>query len=136
MKSSHLVHIQRFLSAAALLVGLMTLLGGGRVLLLGVVPGYVVFKPLLIFNFSMGFAYILVSVLLWRSLAKGRKGAAAIFLLNLVMLITLFILYNHDYAIATQSLKVMSFRTGFWLIIFAVAFFLVRNGQSRQPPLH
>lgn len=137
MNSSKItLRLQRLLSTIALLFGLMTLFAGGRVLLLGISPGYAVFKPLLVFNFSMGFAYILVGVLLWRSLTKGRNGAAAIFGINLIMLVSLIALYRNDYAIAVESLRAMSFRTGLWLVIFVVTLFAARHGQSRPTPLH
>jgi uncharacterized RDD family membrane protein YckC len=66
----------------ALLFGLATLLAGGRVLL-GGDPGYMVFRPLLIYNTAMGLAYLAAGVLLWTNLRQGRLAAATIFGLNL-----------------------------------------------------
>ncbi len=102
----------------AALYGLMTIFVGTRTLL-GADPGYVVFKPLLIYNAIMGIVYVTTSVIAWRNLKQGMYLAAAIFALNLVALIVIYFLSTNGYAIAADSLRAMSIRTGVWLVLFA-----------------
>ena len=66
-------------TAIAVLFGIATLFAGGRVLL-GSDPGYVVFRPLLVYNVLMGLAYVAAGIIFWRSARAGRNAAAAIFL--------------------------------------------------------
>lgn len=96
--------------------GLLTLFAGSRVLL-GNDPGYVVFRPLLVYNTLMGFAYIAVAALIWLRPMQGRYGAGALFFLNLSVLIGIFILYHNGAAVAVDSLRAMLLRTGVWLVI-------------------
>ena len=60
----------------AVLFGIATLFAGGRVLL-GSDPGYEVFRPLLIYNTSMGVAYLAAgAALLQGGLANAWRGQA------------------------------------------------------------
>ncbi|MGD9899995.1 MAG: hypothetical protein AB7T22_12800 [Calditrichaceae bacterium] len=102
----------------AALYGLMTIIAGSRVLL-GSDPGYVVFKPLLIYNVIMGIVYVTTSVVAWRNIKQGMYLAAAIFSLNLVTLIVIYFLSTNGSVIAADSLRAMSIRTSVWLILFA-----------------
>lgn len=47
--------LRRVLALIALVFGLVTLVAGGRVLA-GADPGYVVFRPLLLYNVAMGWS--------------------------------------------------------------------------------
>jgi len=73
--------IQGVFALVAALFGLATIIAGGRVLA-GADPGYVVFRPLLIYNAAMGIAYVAAGVIAWRSLDRGKYAAATIFVLN------------------------------------------------------
>jgi hypothetical protein len=97
--------------------GVATVIAGGRVLA-GADPGYVVFRPLLIFNTAMGVAYLAAGIITWRSLERGRVAAAAVFFLNLVVLGAIGYLYAAGGAVAVESIRAMAFRAGVWLVLF------------------
>ena len=109
---------QSVLALVATLFGLVTIIAGTRVLL-GSDPGYIVFRPLLIFNTVMGVVYVLAGVIAWRNLKQGMYMAAAIFVLNLVVLAAIYFLYTEGSSIAVDSLRAMSLRTTVWLALFA-----------------
>lgn len=108
---------QKVLASVAVLFGAVTMVAGTRVLT-GSDPGYLVFRPLLLYNTVMGLVYIGVGASAWRSLRHGRNGAAAIFLLNLLVLAAIGMLYSQGGAVAPDSLRAMSFRTVVWLVLF------------------
>ena len=108
---------QKVLASVAVLFGAVTMVAGTRVLT-GFDPGYLVFRPLLLYNTVMGVVYIGVGASAWHSLRHGRNGAAAIFLLNLLVLAAIGMLYSEGGAVAPDSLRAMSFRTVVWLVIF------------------
>jgi len=111
---------------AAALFGLATIAAGVRVLA-GADPGYVVFRPLLLFNTAMGFAYVGAGVLAWRDLTRGRSAAAVIFALNLCVLGAIGYLYSTGSAVAVDSVRAMTLRTGVWLVLFLVLAWLRRR---------
>ncbi len=108
---------QKALALAAVVFGAVTIVAGTRVLT-GSDPGYVVFLPLLIYNTTMGVVYIGVGAIGWRSLDHGRNGAAAVFLLNLLVLAAIWILYTSGGAVAIDSLRAMMLRTAVWGVLF------------------
>lgn len=108
---------QRVLALTAVFFGVVTIFAGIRVLT-GSDPGYVVFQPLIIYNTAMGFVYVVVGAIAWRSLNQGRNGAASIFMLNLLALAAIWILYKSGGVVAIDSLSAMTFRTVVWLVIF------------------
>ncbi len=126
--------VQAILAVVAAVFGIVTIFAGTRVLL-GSDPGYVVFRPLLIYNTGMGFAYIAAGYLAWRCLTCGRRLAAAIFVLNLLVLATLAILYADGGAVAKQSLAAMGFRTVVWLLLFAGLAWVSRRQARPIPPV-
>ena len=69
-----LTNLARALAIVAGLFGIATLVAGSRVLL-GADPGYVVYRPLLVFNTVMGAAYLVTGVLAWFDARRGRRGA-------------------------------------------------------------
>lgn len=117
--------VQSIVAAVAVLFGVATLLAGGGVLL-GADPGYVVFRPLLIYNTAMGLAYLAAGAMVWRSANAGRNAAGAIFLLNLLVLAVLVVIYRRGGAVAIDSLRAMTLRTVVWLVLFLAASWLVR----------
>jgi len=128
MKASRSIRITQLLAAAiASLFGVATLFAGGRVLL-GSDPGYVVFRPLLIYNTTMGVAYLVAGAAIWRNLILGKFMAGAIFLLNTVVLFGIILVYQNGGSVAMDSLGAMTLRTVVWLIVFLVTFWL---GKSR-----
>jgi len=110
---------QSVTAGIATLFGLLTIFAGTRVLL-GSDPGYVVFRPLLIFNTIMGIVYLLAAFTIWRNIKKGKHMAAVIFLLNLFVLVVIFILYMKGSLVAVDSVRAMSLRTVVWFVLFAL----------------
>jgi hypothetical protein len=104
-------------AAVAVLFGVATVMAGGRVLLGISDPGYVVFRPLLIYNTAMGVAYVAAGVAMWRCLRCGVHAAAIVFALNLLVLVAIFAVYSSGGAVAVESLGAMSFRTAVWLAL-------------------
>jgi len=116
---------QAVAALVAVLFGVATLFAGGRVLL-GGDPGYVVFRPLLLYNTVMGAVYIAAGVTIWRNLVRGRYAAGAIFLLNLLVLAGIVLLYRGGTEVAVDSLRAMTLRTVVWLALL-VATWLIRG---------
>lgn len=108
---------QRTLALVAVGFGCATIIAGGRVLG-GADPGYVVWRPLLIYNTVMGVVYVMTGTVMWRSLGKGTRAAAALVAINLVVLGLVGYLYAMGSAIAVDSLRAMAFRTVVWLAIY------------------
>lgn len=113
----HVRIIQGILAFVAVLFGIVTLFAGARVLL-GADPGYVVFRPLLIYNTAMGMAYVAAGIIAWRSLELGKQAAAAIFILNLLVLGAVGYLHSVEGAAAIESLRAMILRTAVWFVLF------------------
>ncbi len=109
--------IQRVFALVAVVFGLVTIVAGSRVLA-GTEPGYIVFRPLLFYNVVMGAVYIAAGVAAWRSAAHGKYSAAAIFILNLLVLGAVGYLYASGGAVAMESLRAMTLRTVVWLVLF------------------
>ncbi|MFU8859458.1 MAG: hypothetical protein ACNA8K_03445 [Cyclonatronaceae bacterium] len=127
MKDQHTIRIVRtIVITVAVLFGTFTLFAGAQVLL-GYDPGYQVFRPLLFFNTAMGLVYLAAGVAVWRSDNAGRNAAAAVFLLNLLVLIGILVIYRSDGGVAVDSLRAMTFRTVVWLVLFLGTSWLVRQ---------
>jgi hypothetical protein len=127
MTGSRSVRVAQLLAAAiAGLFGVATLFAGGSVLL-GSDPGYVVFRPLLIYNTIMGVAYLAAGISIWRSLMVGRYAAGAIVLLNILVLLAITLDYRSGGAVALDSLGAMTFRSVVWLVLFLVVSWLGRS---------
>jgi len=132
MKSSRSVRVIQLLAAAiAGLFGIATLFAGGRVLL-GSDPGYVVFRPLLIYNTIMGATYLAAGFTLWRSLILGKYAAGAIFLLNILVLLGIVLVYRGGGAVAVDSLVAMTVRTLVWLVLFLGVSWLSRSRTANE----
>ena len=119
-------NLQRVFALVAILFGIATVAAGTRVLA-GSDPGYVVYRPLLIFNTAMGFAYLAAGIVAWRSINRGKLAAAAIFIANLLVLGAVAALYTAGNAVAGQSVGAMAFRTVVWLLLFAGLAWLCRK---------
>ena len=66
-----------------------------------------------------------------RSLGRGRFAAAAIFVLNLLVLGVIGYLYSAGSAVAIDSIRAMTFRTGVWLVLFLGLAWLGQVSRSR-----
>ena len=120
--------IKIVLVLAAALFGLATIIAGTRVLL-GSAPGYIVFRPLLIYNTAMGIVYVAAGIIAWRSLRQGMYVAGGIFVLNLFVLAAIYFLYTEGNSIAVDSLRAMSLRTVVWLVLFSGLWWLCRRNK-------
>lgn len=118
--------VQMIAAAVAALFGVATLFAGGRVLL-GADPGYMVFRPLLIYNTTMGVAYLAAGITIWSSANRGRYAAGAIFLLNLLVLSGIILLFSTGGAVAMDSLRAMTLRAVVWLVLFLALSWRVRT---------
>jgi hypothetical protein len=116
------------LALVAALFGIATLFAGGRVLL-GADPGYIVFRPLLVYNTAMGIAYVAAGVLAWRNVERGKRAAAAIFGLNCLVLGAVSYLYATGGAVAIESIRAMVLRTVVWLVLFVGLVWLTRRSK-------
>lgn len=117
--------IQQIAAVVAVLFGVATLVAGGRVLM-GADPGYVIFRPLLIYNVIMGVVYVAAGVMIWRPVALGRNLAGVICGLNFLVLVEIILLHQRGGAVAVDSLRAMTFRTVVWLVLFLVASWVAR----------
>ena len=106
--------LRRTIALAAGVFGLVTIAAGIRVLA-GADPGYVVFRPLLIFNTIMGFVYLLGAVHIWRDAQRGRVWAQGVALVNVTVLVIVILLFATGRAIAIDSLAAMTVRTLAWV---------------------
>lgn len=121
-------------AALAAVFGVATLFAGGRVLA-GADPGYVVFRPLLLFNTAMGAAYLAAAAATWWSLERGRLAAAAIAAANVVVLAAVAWLYAAGSAVAAQSVRAMTLRAGVWVVLWLALSRMARTGAGSRPLL-
>lgn len=121
--------VQYLVASVAVLFGIMTLFAGGRVLR-GADPGYVVFRPLLLYNTAMGAAYVVAGAAIGLDLTWGKWASGVIFLLNLLVLGGILVVYGSGGAVAVESLGAMTFRTLVWLVIFLAASRLARSTRE------
>ncbi|MEJ1395471.1 MAG: hypothetical protein RPU64_14965 [Candidatus Sedimenticola sp. (ex Thyasira tokunagai)] len=68
---------KNILVTIAVLFGLLTMFAGTRVLL-GSNPGYIVFRPLLIYNAAMGIVYVAAGIIAWRNIKQGMCSSCYI----------------------------------------------------------
>ena len=109
--------IQIVLACVAVFFGLLTMIAGISVIM-GLSPGYIVFRPLLIYNTIMGVVYVAAGIAIWNNSKHGVNSAAFIFFLNLVVLAVIYFFYLKGSLIAVDSLRAMSLRTIVWLALF------------------
>lgn len=109
--------MQRSAAVVAVVFGVVALVAGSRVLA-GRSPGFVVFLPLLVFNVFMGAAYVFAGLRTWQDVRRGRRWAAAIALVNLLVLVTIAGGYLTGFGVAAESLGAMLLRTGVWVGLF------------------
>jgi hypothetical protein len=121
------------LAFTASLFGIVTVIAGTRVLA-GSDPGHIVFRPLLLYNTLMGIGYVAAGLVAWRNIERGKHAAAAIFVLNCLVLGTIAYLYAAGEAVAIESLRAMIFRTVVWLVVFLGLVWMSRrnNRTGRQ----
>jgi hypothetical protein len=130
--------VQPAAAVVAVVFGLATILAGLGVLWAGADPGYVVFRPLLVFNTVMGVAYLGAGVVIWKHLRWGRNAAGAILLANLAVAVAVAVWFVSGAEVAVESVRAMALRCGVWLGIFAALFGLTvtsrRTTEAEDQP--
>lgn len=116
----------RIFSLVACIFGAVTIAAGARVLL-GVDPGYAVYRPLVLFNTFMGAIYVAAGGVIWFNIAHGRWAAAAVFGINAVALVVVATLLSTGEIIALETLKAMAFRTAVWLMLALGLYWITRH---------
>jgi hypothetical protein len=66
----------------------------------------------------MGIVYVAAGIIAWRSVDQGKYASATIFLLNFVVLGTIYYLYTVGGTVAVDSLRAMILRTVVWFALF------------------
>jgi hypothetical protein len=115
-------------AAVAVLFGLATLAAGGSVLA-GRDAGYLVYRPLLIFNTVMGVGYLVAGIVAWGRAPLGRNAAAVILGLNLLVLGRVAFLYRTSTVVAIDSVRAMILRSAVW---FALLLVFVRASRKSR----
>jgi hypothetical protein len=120
MRFQMTLDFERAAAAIGLVFGLATLAAGGTVLL-GRDPGYIVYRPLLVFNTTMGVAYIAASLAAWMHREAGRAAAGWIAVVNAAMLAWIVYLFKTTTdVVANDSVRAMTLRTAVWLALWLV----------------
>ncbi len=121
---------ERAAAVVAVVFGIATILAGGSVLL-GRDPGYLVYRPLLIFNTAMGFVYAGTGLAAWRRDGAAVTAAMAILVVNIAVLVRVVYLFltTRD-MVAEDSVRAMTLRTMVWLILWALLGWVQRKKAS------
>ena len=110
----------RIAAALAVIFGLATVFSGARALFGGVDMGQVV-PFVLWFNFLAGFVYVLAGIGLWLGSARGRWLALALAVATvLVFLLFLWHVWQGG-AHEPRTMAAMTLRSGFWVVVAALA---------------
>jgi hypothetical protein len=112
--------LERSAAVVGLVFGLATLAAGGSVLL-GRDPGYLVYRPLLVFNTAMGIAYLYAGFEAWKRSERGYTAAGAILAVNAAVLVWIVYLFRTQAeVVAMDSVRAMTLRTVVWLVLWGV----------------
>lgn len=123
--------LQLLIALIAAAFGVLTLFVGTRVPR-GADPGYVVFRPLLVYNVVMGAVYVLAGVLIRHGAALGKWLAGGIAGLNALVLAGIVWLQASGGAVAVESVRAMAFRTGVWVLLFGSVVWLGRRRSAAR----
>lgn len=107
----------RVAAILAVVLGLLTIMEGGRVLLGLSIPAYTVHRWLVWYNVVMGGASVIAGAGIWQAQEWSRSLAVNILALHAIVLVSLFGLKQAGQDIALQSLFAMTFRTFSWIVI-------------------
>ena len=122
------------LALVAGVFGLATILAGTKVLT-GSDPGYIVYRPLLIYNTAMGAAYLAAAIMAWRHPGRAKQAAGIIFALNLLVLGVVGYLYLAGGAVAVHILRAMTLSTVVWILVFLGWAWTTRENDLSDPKL-
>ena len=114
----------------AVLFGVATL-GAGASVLAGADPGYLVFRPLLLFNTAMGLAYVGAGLAMRWWPQAGANAAIVIAALNLLVLAAVAVLHAQGGPVAIDSVRAMTLRAGVWVALALLMHFANRAARAR-----
>lgn len=107
----------RIAAIVAVAFSILTVIEGAQVLLGISQPDYVVLTPLLIYNFIMGIAGILVGVILWINYAKALRYTVIVTAAHLTVLLIIGSIFMSDGNVSQHSIQAMTIRLMVWLTI-------------------
>ncbi len=110
----------RLAALAAFILGLLSIVEGGSVLLGLTTKPYTVLPWLVWYNVVLGFVSVAAGVGLWLQRTWGYTFAATIVALHGLVLMILVILYSFREPVALQSIGAMLVRTLVWAGILLV----------------
>jgi hypothetical protein len=117
----------RIAALLAFIIGLMTIVEGGSVLLGIETKTYPVLQWLLIYNVVLGFVSLIAGISLWMQRLRGIMLARTILVCHGAVFISLGGMYLLGKTVAVTSIMAMLFRTGIWLVI---NFMIREKGQD------
>ncbi len=112
--------ISTFLAA---LIGGLSVLAGGSVLVNITAPNYQFLEWLVVYNVVLGLASLLVAFKLWQ--AANYKLPAAILISHIATLALLLTVFSKE--VAGESLRAMSFRMLIWTIVLFITYLRNKN---------
>ncbi len=125
MKNKH-----RLAAIPAFLLGLLSIVEGGSVLLGLSTKAYIILPWLVWYNVILGFVSVIAGTGLWMMRAWGLTFAAAIVSLHGLVLMILIILFSFGEAVALHSIMAMLIRTLVWVGILMLLRW--RSGGERK----
>jgi hypothetical protein len=116
--------LQRIASILAFLIGIMSIVAGGKVMH-GWNPGYSVLSWLPIYNFAMGILTLIPAIMIWFNHRYALTAALATFGIHTIVLLLILTAFQGE--VARESILAMTFRLATWIIILALVFFQARK---------
>ncbi|MCF6352353.1 MAG: hypothetical protein L3J06_05020 [Cyclobacteriaceae bacterium] len=107
----------------AALIGGLSVLAGGSVLLKITVPNYQFLEWLVVYNVVLGGASLFVAFKLWQ--AANYKLPTAIFISHITVFVLLLTVFFKE--VASDSLRAMSFRMLVWSVILLIIYLRNKN---------
>ncbi len=113
----------------AVMLGLLSVLEGGRVLLGQYVPDYPVLPWLVWYNVVLGALSAAVGVGIWQGSERSRNFAVNILTLHAIVFAGLFALKQTGQIVAMKSIFAMMFRTFAWIVIYLLVRWKRQEGR-------
>jgi hypothetical protein len=110
----------RLAAALALIIGLLSIIEGGSVLLGLSTKPYHVLPWLVVYNVALGFVSIVAAIGIGTRRARANTLAAVILILHSLVFLSVFMLYEFGKTAAFISVMAMLFRTTVWLAIYSL----------------
>lgn len=108
----------RVAAILAVMLGFLSVIEGGRVLLGLWVPDYPVFRWLVWYNVCMGAVSVVVGAGIWQQHERSRNFAVNILTFHAIVFAGLFGLMQMGQIVAVKSILAMMFRTFAWIVVY------------------